>query len=63
MMYDWSKRPPTPSACGCEGHSLFSASLIGLFCQSRDHVPASKCLCGRQYWSWRKSAWFDVKKD
>lgn len=58
---DWSRRPPTLSPCGCEGHSLYAASVVGFFCQSRKHVPASKCRCGKHYWSWAEKQWFEGK--
>lgn len=62
-VYDWSARPPTLAPCGCEGLSLFSASVVGIGCQKKSHVPASRCRCGKHYWSWSAKKWFVTVKE
>lgn len=46
----------------CGNVSLFCASLIPQpWMQSKDHLPATDCRCGKRYYSWSKNQSFDCK--
>jgi hypothetical protein len=47
------------NTCGNEHSvSLFSASMIRQPWCNPMHLPATKCLCGKFYYSWKDHAWF-----
>lgn len=57
---DLGRTAPVP--CGCGTVSLFVADLIPMdYLVSKSHLPASRCHCGRWYYSWSRKAAFEAK--
>lgn len=47
----------------CGTVSLFCASLIPQdWMQSKDHIPATNCLCGANYYSWATKKTYECRR-